>query len=142
MNILIKNQNGFGLVTAIFLLVVLAALGGVMMTFFTSQQQSLATDVLGSRAYQAARAGIELGAYDVAAAASGAGCSGYPKSIAAGSMSGGLAPFSVQVLCTPSSASEGGATVYIYKLTSTAGNGVATGSPDRVERSITAWYRQ
>ena len=54
-----KMQKGFSLITAIFLLVVLGGLGAVMMTFFSAQQQSSAQDVLGSRAYPAARAGIE-----------------------------------------------------------------------------------
>ena len=58
-------QRGFSLPTAIFLLVVLAGLGAVMATFFTVQQQSSALDILGERAYQASRAGIEWGAFQV-----------------------------------------------------------------------------
>src|SRR4030065_2779656 len=55
-------QRGFSLVSAIFLLVVIAALGTFAVTLSTTQQQSAALDVLGARAYQAARAGIEGGA--------------------------------------------------------------------------------
>jgi len=52
-------QSGFLLVTAIFLLVVLAALGAFILTISGTQQTSSALDVQGARAYQAARAGIE-----------------------------------------------------------------------------------
>jgi MSHA biogenesis protein MshP len=58
-----RRSAGIGLVTAIFLLVVLAGLGVAMVTIFTSQQQSSNLDVQGARAYQAARAGIEWGLF-------------------------------------------------------------------------------
>jgi MSHA biogenesis protein MshP len=57
------RQSGVGLVTAIFLLVVLAGLGVAMVGLFTSQQASANLDLQGARAYQAARAGIEWGVY-------------------------------------------------------------------------------
>jgi MSHA biogenesis protein MshP len=57
------RQAGVGLVTAIFLLVVLAGLGVAMVSLFTSQQASAGLDLQGARAYQAARAGIEWGLY-------------------------------------------------------------------------------
>jgi MSHA biogenesis protein MshP len=56
-------QCGFGLVSAIFLLVVLSSLGAAIVSVFTIQQASSALDVTGARAYQAARAGIEWGLY-------------------------------------------------------------------------------
>jgi len=57
------RQAGFSLITAIFLLVVLAALGVAMVTISTMQHQSSALDVQGVRAYEAAKAGIEWGLY-------------------------------------------------------------------------------
>ncbi len=54
---------GFSIVAAIFLLVVLAALGAFILTVSTTQQIGSALDVQGARAYQAARAGIEWGVY-------------------------------------------------------------------------------
>jgi MSHA biogenesis protein MshP len=57
------RQAGVGLVTAIFLLVVLSGLGVAMVSLFTSQQASADLDLQGARAYQAARAGIEWGVY-------------------------------------------------------------------------------
>lgn len=59
-----SRQAGVGLVTAIFLLVVLAGLGVASVTLFTSQQASSNLDLEGAKAYQAARAGIEWGLYE------------------------------------------------------------------------------
>lgn len=56
-----RRVRGFSLVTAIFLLVVLAGLGVAMVNVFTMQQVESALDVQGARAEQAARAGIEWG---------------------------------------------------------------------------------
>lgn len=60
------SQRGFSLVSAIFLLVVLAGLGAAMVSFSTAQNQSQAMDLMGSRAYQAANAGVEWAAYNIA----------------------------------------------------------------------------
>ena len=57
----IARQRGFAAIAAIFLVVVLAALGGFMLTFSNTQQLTSAQDVQGSRAYWAARAGLEWG---------------------------------------------------------------------------------
>jgi MSHA biogenesis protein MshP len=57
------REAGVGLVTAIFLLVVLAGLGVAMVSITTSQQASANIDLLGARAYQAARAGLEWGIF-------------------------------------------------------------------------------
>jgi len=57
------RSRGVGLVTAIFLLVVLAALGVAMVSIFTTQQAGAALDEQGARAYQAARSGMEWGLY-------------------------------------------------------------------------------
>ena len=58
-------QRGFSLVAAIFLLVILSALGVFMLSISTMQQTTSTQDLLGSQAYQAAKAGIEWGAYQV-----------------------------------------------------------------------------
>lgn len=56
-----RKDAGVALVTAIFLLVVLAGLGVAIVSIVTSQRSSASMDEQGSRAYQAARAGIEWG---------------------------------------------------------------------------------
>lgn len=60
------QQRGFAAVAAIFLVVLLAALGGFMLTFSNSQQLTSAQDVQGTRAYWAARAGLEWAIAEVA----------------------------------------------------------------------------
>jgi len=62
-----RQQLGFTIVSAIFILVVIAALGAFIVNISSSQQIGSALDVQGSRAYQAARAGIEWGVYQVQA---------------------------------------------------------------------------
>ncbi|MCG2584553.1 agglutinin biogenesis protein MshP [Massilia sp. TS11] len=51
------------LVTAIFLIVVLAGLVAAITSLIGNQQQASGLDIQGARAYQAARAGIEWGLY-------------------------------------------------------------------------------
>lgn len=58
-----QRSAGFSLLTAIFLLVVLAGLGAAMVAVSTSQQTGSALDMQGARAYQAARAGVEWGLF-------------------------------------------------------------------------------
>lgn len=57
------RQRGFSLVTAIFLLVVLAGLAVAMVNLSTFQQTGSAMDAQGARVTQAARAGLEWGLY-------------------------------------------------------------------------------
>lgn len=139
MNAIYRMQRGFSLVTAIFLLVVIAALGAFAVTISTTQQQSAALDVLGARAYQAARAGIEWGAYQVLPNSAVVG--GFAATCRAGAasevvaMPGTLAGFTVTVQCSSTAVSEAAATVNIYQLTSTATQG-AVATPTYVERQI------
>ncbi|NVM78524.1 MSHA biogenesis protein MshP [Duganella sp. SG902] len=58
-----RRSHGVAMLTAIFLLVVVAGLGVAVVTLTTTQQAGSAMDVQGQRAYQAARAGIEWGLY-------------------------------------------------------------------------------
>jgi MSHA biogenesis protein MshP len=130
-----KLQRGFSIVSAIFLLVVLAFLGVAMTTFSTAQNQGAAMDVMGSRAYQAARAGIEWAAYHVASApAAWADCAAGTTVAVAGD----LAPFSpVTVNCSAASHAEGASTIWIYDVSAVAQTtGSAAGDPDFVQRII------
>lgn len=135
-----KLQAGFSIVSAIFLLVVLAFLGTAMMIFSTTQHQTAAMDVMGTRAYQAARAGIEWGAYQVlpgSAAAFATACRAAPVSsvLATGSLAGTLAGFEVTVNCVASAHSDAAATVTMYQLRSTATQG-QVGTSSYVEREL------
>lgn len=59
----VVSQRGFSLFSAIFLLVMLSALGAAIVKVTSSSQIASALDIQGERAYQAARAGIEWGLY-------------------------------------------------------------------------------
>lgn len=105
--------RGFAIITAIFLLVILAAIGVAMVTLSTTQQTTSAIDVMGARAYQAARAGIEWALYQrlnpqvpppyasptYCSSSSAAGLAGktYTFPMPSGTS---LSPFTVTVKCT------------------------------------------
>lgn len=128
---------GFSLVTAIFLLVVLSGLSAMMMTFFTAQQQSSTLDVMGTRAYQAAKAGIECGAYKVLQAGGTGVCS-----LPAGTLGGTLSSFAVNVTSASSVPVPADPAISaVYSLTSTATMGTA-GQMDYVERQISVTITQ
>jgi MSHA biogenesis protein MshP len=125
-------RTGFALPSAIFLIVVLAILGGMVVTVSGLQHTSSARDVMGTKAFQAAHAGIEWGAYKVLqqAALPGAGvCPASPTSIPmpAGTDLTGL---TVSVACAmtnppPEEGSRtiaGGNPLEFYLITATACN--------------------
>lgn len=126
-----STQRGFAIISAIFLIVVLAALGAFMVTFSTTQHITSAQDVQGSRAYHAARVGIEWGAYQ--ALIGGAGC---PPSTTL-SPAGTLAGISVAVSCSVFSTTESGTAVTVYQIVATASQGTV-GSPTYSERQLKA----
>jgi MSHA biogenesis protein MshP len=124
-----KFQRGLSLVTAIFLLVVMSSLAAVMMTFFSAQQQSSVLDMMGTRAYQAARAGIEWGAYQILQLG-GNGAGSVPT--LGGSLSG-FAVIVTSVSAVPVPIDP--AISAVYNLTSTATQG-QLGQPDYFERQV------
>lgn len=125
------TEGGFVLPAAIFLLVILAALAGFMVTLSRTTNISGALDIQGARAYQAARAGMEWAAWRVAQTPAQP-CNAAPMP----ALSGTLAAFTVTVSCTPSGPYADGATsVTVYQVTSTATSG-APGSVDFVSRQI------
>ncbi len=136
----IKPQTGFSLISAIFLLVVIAALGTFAVTLSTTQNQSQAMDVMGARGYQAALAGVEWAAFNVTQQAvsspvAWAGC----VMGATVTVGGNLAPFSpVTVNCVATSAVEGASTMWIYSVSSVANAGGAAGDVNYVEQIATA----
>lgn len=145
-----KIQHGFSLITAIFLLVVLSLLGAMMVTFFTAQQQSSTLDVLGSRAYQAARAGIEWSAFQITqsqvvspsmvfATDCLVGTSSVPVTPSTQPTLAGtpLSSFSLVVSCGATS-SVAGTNVYNIIATASGVNGAMPGSADYVERVMQA----
>lgn len=135
-----NRQSGFVLPTAIFLLVVLAALGGYMVSLSRTSHISSALDIQGGRAYQAAHAGIEWAAWQVvdpqALQPNPTPC---PVSPATLTLSGTLAGFAVTVSCVRTLTTDGADAVAVYQITSTATSG-SPGEVDYVERQIQASF--
>lgn len=59
------RQRGLSIITAIFLLLLMAGLAAAMVTVVSSSHANLAADIAGARAYQAARAGAEWGMFQL-----------------------------------------------------------------------------
>lgn len=131
-------ERGFSLISAVFLLVVIAALGTFAVTLSTTQQQSAALDIMGSRAYQAARTGVEWGVYQVlpgSAAAFASTCRTVGNnSQTISPLSGTLANYTVIVNCVATSHTEAASTVWGYQLAASAAQGIQD-MPDYVERN-------
>ncbi|MFT5221225.1 MAG: MSHA biogenesis protein MshP [Planctomycetota bacterium] len=128
------KQSGFTLVAAIFLLVVVAGLVVHMVNLRAVQQTTLVYGVLGARAMQAARSGIEWGISNHQVA--GIPCTTTSFSPGAAVLSN----FNVTVSCTQTSHSEGdnlvpANTIITYRITSIATTGVF-GSLDYVQRRL------
>ena len=140
MNRIPRAESGFVLPTAIFLLVVLAALATYMVSLSRTSHISSALDIQGARGYQAARAGIEWAAWRVVDPQNlQPDPDPCPASPTALTLTGTLAVFAVNVECTRTLEADGADTVAIYQITSTAASGVA-GEVDFVQRQIQASF--
>lgn len=124
-----RSHAGFATIVALFLLVVLAGLGAFMVSISTTQQVGSAQDIQGTRAYWAARAGLEW-AVGSLTATPGA-CPAPPSPFT-------VDGFTLTVACSSASFDEAGATRVVYSLTSNASRGGAAGSLSFVERSVSA----
>lgn len=100
------------MITAIFLLVVIAMLGAYIASLATTQQTSETLDVQGARAYQAAYAGMQWGVFQ--ALRNGA-CAGSTSM----ALAGGLAGFTVTVQCTATPYTEASSAHNIYLIVAT-----------------------
>jgi len=129
---LVRRAKGFALILALFLIVSLAAIGGYLLTVSNVQVESGVMDEQGARAYQAARAGLEWGAYQVLQASS---CTTQTIAFPAD-----LAGFSASMTCTAfAPETEGGVSIGAFRITSTGCNAVScpgTAAPGYVERQL------
>ena len=124
-----SSQSGFAAIAAIFLLVILAALGAFMVSISSSQQLNSAQDLQGSRAYWAAQAGLEWAFASIAAAPTVCPASPSPFVVDG---------FNLALTCTSASFNEGGAALLIFSVTSRASAGGSPGGVGYVERSLSA----
>lgn len=60
-----RRQHGLSVITAIFLLLLMSLLGAAMATLLSTAHINTAADIGGSRAFQAARAGVEWGLFQL-----------------------------------------------------------------------------
>lgn len=134
------RQHGFTMVSAIFLLIVLAVLGAAIANISLMQHAESALDIQGSRAYQAARAGIEWGVYQVESTPAynfGQGganpitraCPASPSSFQFPGAASALAGLTVTVTCIaiPYPPSPAVPSVVVFQIRSTACNQPAPG---------------
>jgi MSHA biogenesis protein MshP len=133
-----RIEQGFAAISAIFLLVVLAALGAFMLTLSNTQQLTSAQDVQGSRAYWAARSGIEWAV--AAIAATPTLCPGATPSLVSGPAL--IEGFTIQIRCARNTYAEGADSRTIYALESQASLGATAGSTGYIERSLSAWIEK
>lgn len=134
-----RKPNGFAIVSAIFLLVILAALGAFMLTMSSTQHLTSAQDLQGSRAYRAARGGLEWAAATLSADSSVCPAASTTLDDGDGSPPADLEDFTVVVTCAMNSYDEGGATRNIFWIASTASSGGAVGGIGYTERQLNAF---
>lgn len=124
------KQQGFSIVMAIFILVVLGLLGGYMVRFSGVQQATSSFALQGARAYQAANGGL---GWAIAKINAGGTC---VEITAQGTLSfPDLTGFSVSLSCTSTTYREGNDSPIIYQLSALSEFG-AYGSTDYVYRKL------
>jgi MSHA biogenesis protein MshP len=117
----LHTQNGFAAIAAIFLVVVLAALGAFMLTFSNTSQMTSAQDIQGTRAYWAARAGLEW-----AIAKNTFNCTNASPTIDG---------FTVSITCVATPHSDD-VPINVFSLQAEAKTGGAVGTMGYIERSV------
>ncbi len=127
------RERGVALVSAIFLLVVLASLGAYMVTLSGVEHSTTNRALINARTYFAARAGLEWGVHQTVSPALGAACFAPATFTPAGF---GFDGVSVAVNCSRTQYDDG-VLVYTYVLTSTANHGTA-GTTEHAERRLEA----
>lgn len=121
-----SRQHGFGLVAAMFVIIIITAVITAMARLAETQNATNSLAIQQARAYQAARAGLE---YGVAQVLAGGSCAGF-----------GLDGFAIGVTCVAQAGvlvPEENQTVRFYAITASAEYG-ASGSPDYAYRRLTA----
>ena len=129
---MIKRQKGINLVSVIFLLVVISAIGLFMLTLGNVQQQTSTYSVLSSRAVYAAESGMQWAIRSVLASND---CSAFTGDF---NLTGALSSnFTISPSCTFSPHEENPLTYNVYQLSVTARNG-SIGDVDYISRTISA----
>jgi MSHA biogenesis protein MshP len=118
----LARQRGISIIAAIFLLLLMAALAAFMANIISATHINAAADVGGTRAYLAARAGVEWGMFQLDPNAQSAG---VPKCSSASTTLTTIPGHSVKVDCVAypldgTVYTEGSRTLRIFLITATA----------------------
>lgn len=126
-----SRKNGFALMAALFIIVTLAAIGVYLLTISTGQVAAATQDEQSARAYQAARTGVEWGAYQVlrnsavgfGATCTTAGAASQTLSLGAFGTGSATVGYFAEVNCSRiATEAEAGVTVEVYRLAVTGCN--------------------
>lgn len=126
-----QSERGFSLVAAVFVILVLAALGTYAVRVGITEQQTAAFDLSIARAQAAADSGIEYGANRALTVAS---CPATKTTLAPAAP--GMTGFTITVTCAVVTPNIGGNVYSVYTLTSIASRGTY-GTSDFVSRNAT-----
>ena len=124
---ILKSQKGFSIITALFIMLILAVLGGFMVTMSGVQHSTPLWALQGARAYHAARSGLEWGGFQALVNKS---CNPSTTLTVDG--------FTVTLACqSEGPVVEGSQSYFVFHLTSLAEWG-AYGSAEYVSRQLTS----
>ena len=115
-----RRDSGFGLVSALFLLVVLSAAASFMLNLGGAQRTTVNLAIQGAKAFHAARSGVEWGIYQLATTGVCFGATNIALT------EGGLSGFTVNVTCASSDHTEAttAATGRVYNVGTGRGRSV------------------
>jgi MSHA biogenesis protein MshP len=122
---------GFALISAIFILVVMAVVGAYMVNIGGVERETTNLALLEYKAFYAAHSGLEWGLHQ--AVDNPAACPADTFSLTEGGISG----FDVTVTCSESDHTEGATTTTVFRITSKAERGTY-GGRDYVSRRLEA----
>jgi MSHA biogenesis protein MshP len=132
-----NKARGSALIVALFLIVVVAALGAFAVRVGVNQQQTVDLAILGDRAYAAANSGVEWGAYRALNASWCTSPAAVSQTVAF--TQAGLNGFNARVTCARTDHVDGGTPVHVYQIDVFAWSG-AFGTPGYVSRQLTARF--
>jgi len=115
---ILKKQQGFSIMSALFIVVILALIGSYIVSVGALTSASGNLVIQGEKAYWAANSGLEWGIYSVAPSG-GSGPYNCPTSPTTLTFTqNGLKGFKSVVTCSQSSFTEGGTTYNMFQITS------------------------
>ena len=127
------------MVSVLFIVVVLAALGAAIASVSTRQHLGSAAEVESARALQAARAGLEWAAFQVLR--NPAPPAAAPACFNTASVSAtGLTQYTITVSCSRTAGTDGSTTMAFYQLTANACNAPSSGSCPNTSASPSNTY--